>query len=109
MSGNSAVVGAPLSSCSSFVVRYVSIVFFFFSSRRRHTRFDCDWSSDVCSSDLPTSIEYRDRPDSGEPYVIVADRVRFKGNDRMWGAGQVTIDRSDFAARGDSIDRKSVV
>src|SRR2546430_16025359 len=29
-----------------------SDVFFFFSSRRRHTRFDCDWSSDVCSSDL---------------------------------------------------------
>src|SRR5688572_31289501 len=28
------------------------MVFFFFSSRRRHTRFDCDWSSDVCSSDL---------------------------------------------------------
>src|SRR2546430_11883943 len=27
---------------------------FFFSSRRRHTRFDCDWSSDVCSSDLYT-------------------------------------------------------
>src|SRR2546430_3739505 len=25
---------------------------FFFSSRRRHTIFDCDWSSDVCSSDL---------------------------------------------------------
>src|SRR2546430_4687459 len=31
------------------------LFFFFFSSRRRHTRFDCDWSSDVCSSDL-----YRD-------------------------------------------------
>src|SRR6266480_7126023 len=27
-------------------------VFFFFSSRRRHTRLTCDWSSDVCSSDL---------------------------------------------------------
>src|SRR5260370_8071918 len=27
-------------------------VVFFFSSRRRHTRFKCDWSSDVCSSDL---------------------------------------------------------
>src|SRR5579864_6100386 len=26
--------------------------FFFFSSRRRHTRLTCDWSSDVCSSDL---------------------------------------------------------
>src|SRR5437588_8939689 len=28
-------------------------LFFFFSSRRRHTRSLCDWSSDVCSSDLP--------------------------------------------------------
>src|SRR5690348_18498941 len=27
---------------------------FFFSSRRRHTRWTGDWSSDVCSSDLPT-------------------------------------------------------
>ena len=49
------------------------------------------------------TIEYRDKPDSGEPYIIIADRVRFKGNDRMWGAGQVTIDRSDFAASGDSM------
>src|SRR5256886_14203498 len=31
-------------------------VVFFFSSRRRHTRFDCDWSSDVCSSDLETPL-----------------------------------------------------
>src|SRR5467141_585502 len=31
------------------------IFFFFFSSRRRHTRFKCDWSSDVCSSDLAFS------------------------------------------------------
>src|SRR5882762_212733 len=29
-----------------------NIICFFFSSRRRHTRFKCDWSSDVCSSDL---------------------------------------------------------
>src|SRR2546430_13334549 len=28
------------------------IIYVVFSSRRRHTRFDCDWSSDVCSSDL---------------------------------------------------------
>src|SRR4029434_2167183 len=28
------------------------VSFCFFSSRRRHTRFKCDWSSDVCSSDL---------------------------------------------------------
>src|SRR2546421_12917459 len=30
----------------------LSLLFFFFSSRRRHTRSDRDWSSDVCSSDL---------------------------------------------------------
>src|SRR5256886_4229142 len=30
---------------------------FFFSSRRRHTRFDCDWSSDVCSSDLCREVQ----------------------------------------------------
>src|SRR2546427_12116946 len=33
--------------------------FFFFSSRRRHTRFDCDWSSDVCSSDLDTTTRLK--------------------------------------------------
>jgi hypothetical protein len=38
-----------------------------------------------------------------EPYLIVADRVRFKGNDRIWAGGKVTIDRSDFAARADSM------
>src|SRR5256886_5857908 len=37
------------------IVGYITAtrsLIFFFSSRRRHTRFDCDWSSDVCSSDL---------------------------------------------------------
>src|SRR5437899_11398495 len=38
-----------------------SICFFFFSSRRRHTRCLSDWSSDVCSSDL-TSWKGRDLP-----------------------------------------------
>ncbi|HEX5385401.1 MAG TPA: hypothetical protein VFW66_01745 [Gemmatimonadales bacterium] len=38
-----------------------------------------------------------------EPYIIVADRVRIKGDDQVWGGGKVTIDRSDFAARGDSL------
>src|SRR2546430_4482524 len=33
-----------------------SLFFFFFSSRRRHTRFDCDWSSDVSSSDLEVVV-----------------------------------------------------
>src|SRR2546427_6052831 len=38
-----------LCMCSTI---FLLSIFFFFSSRRRHTRFDCDWSSDVCSSDL---------------------------------------------------------
>src|SRR5689334_23953006 len=35
-----------------FLVLVTLVFFFFFSSRRRHTRWNCDWSSDVCSSDL---------------------------------------------------------
>src|SRR2546421_6068121 len=42
--------------CNSYVFssyhNVASFLFFFFSSRRRHTRSDRDWSSDVCSSDL---------------------------------------------------------
>src|SRR5262245_63159832 len=40
----------------SIVLDYVGVlVLFFFSSRRRHTRCLSDWSSDVCSSDLPVN------------------------------------------------------
>src|SRR5688572_32250323 len=39
-----------------FLSFFFFFFFFFFSSRRRHTRFDCDWSSDVCSSDLTSCI-----------------------------------------------------
>src|SRR3989475_3384721 len=49
--------------------------FFFFSSRRRHTRFDCDWSSDVCSSDLTFRWVRFARSELTD--VI---EVRFKGN-----------------------------
>src|SRR2546430_11475849 len=38
------------------------VFFFFFSSRRRHTRFDCDWSSDVCSSDLKKLRDVQSAP-----------------------------------------------
>src|SRR5690606_40055969 len=48
---------------------------FFFSSRRRHTRFSRDWSSDVCSSDL-----------SGGPPVRVAAAGGLRG--REGGPGE---------------------
>src|SRR5256886_14664399 len=50
-------------------------LFFFFSSRRRHTRFDCDWSSDVCSSDL----------------VVVADRPSAQGDERRAGSHRCRV------------------
>src|SRR5207249_8160878 len=46
--------------------------FFFFSSRRRHTRSKRDWSSDVCSSDLvPNGVAFRD----GALYVAETGRI----------------------------------
>jgi len=42
------------------------------------------------------------RGDTAEPFVVVADRSRMRGNNQMWGGGNVTIDRSDLAASGDS-------
>src|SRR5260370_4149145 len=46
----------------SAVLLSICFFLFFFSSRRRHTRFKCDWSSDVCSSDL---ISFKDSPFGG--------------------------------------------
>src|SRR5438034_5263444 len=42
------------------IARVLFFVIFFFSSRRRHTRSLCDWSSDVCSSDLRWLLELFD-------------------------------------------------
>ena len=41
-------------------------------------------------------------PADSEPFVVVADRVRMRGEQQMWGGGNLTIDRSDLAASGDS-------
>src|SRR5215212_11192481 len=48
--------------------------FFFFSSRRRHTRCLSDWSSDVCSSDL--NINGRDYSVQAEPRRTLVDVIR---------------------------------
>src|SRR5256885_12719303 len=44
------------------ILNMLYFVFFFFSSRRRHTRLQGDWSSDVCSSDLRLGIELKTEP-----------------------------------------------
>ena len=44
---------------------------FFFSSRRRHTRFTSDWSSDVCSSDLTHEFTIHDAPFDNEIVIAI--------------------------------------
>src|SRR3989475_1852985 len=51
----------------------MQFLFFFFSSRRRHTRFDCDWSSDVCSSDLQRVI-IEDREKKLHPHIEIIQK-----------------------------------
>src|SRR5690606_40418688 len=55
---------------------------FFFSSRRRHTRFSRDWSSDVCSSDLERkpslSIQEREVKLEVEQMPLIGNTVRLK-------------------------------
>src|SRR5205085_3553921 len=52
----------------------------FFSSRRRHTRFDCDWSSDVCSSDLDVPGPHLG-DDAVDAHGAAAGQLPFGGND----------------------------
>src|SRR6267143_3810782 len=68
----------------------LSSLFFFFSSRRRHTRWNCDWSSDVCSSDL-----------SDPRGVQGVDAIRFNATGTLYGGGW---DRSEERRVGKSVD-----
>src|SRR5256886_5557765 len=91
-----AFLGMPLDAVG--IVADVNGVFlvFFFSSRRRHTRFDCDWSSDVCSSDLDAVVlQRRDvDPNSGAQMATV---VPISG---------ATLNADDIAAlQNDSVTR----
>src|SRR5256886_4438712 len=85
---------------------------FFFSSRRRHTRFDCDWSSDVCSSDLtsPGSSSWLDAVTLA--YDLVAS-ISSTGTISLSLASARTARseslRTSTAAPAASTDRKSVV
>src|SRR3989440_10290251 len=61
--------------------------FFFFSSRRRHTRSDRDWSSDVCSSDLKQKTAYgSDRDWSSD--VCSSDQ---NGRAHVWNTVKISV------------------
>src|SRR2546427_2311384 len=84
--------------------RLCIVFFFFFSSRRRHTRFDCDWSSDVCSSDLGRRRELLDRDrESACEEDARREREQEEQNPEENDA------RSQLALSCERLDRKSVV
>src|SRR5256886_8244239 len=83
---------------------------FFFSSRRRHTRFDCDWSSDVCSSDLAAAERLnelvRQLENSIEKLAQQAEGLSREGE----RAAAAHAERNTEAVKlNEQIDRKSVV
>src|SRR2546430_14116430 len=97
---------------------------FFFSSRRRHTRFDCDWSSDVCSSDLAGQIM---NAVIGSPRYLNCSRGRLRklknilpwrksgdarggdaveiGRGAWWGRGEILVVGRLFKKKKKNIDR----
>src|SRR5256886_8905596 len=66
------LVGPGLEDAVHVLVEGESSDDVFFSSRRRHTRFDCDWSSDVCSSDLVSVQAYNWRRKLARRVVVIA-------------------------------------
>src|SRR5256886_12797798 len=83
---------------------------FFFSSRRRHTRFDCDWSSDVCSSDLLAELLAAFGGDPvGRPRVVGEYAHLGLGTELADPVGHRRLHDLDRGAAEEGRDRKSVV
>src|SRR5256885_8583358 len=86
-------------------------VVFFFSSRRRHTRLQGDWSSDVCSSDLPTSAPAQGGTAQdlrGTEVILIAEdheSIREMARQSLLHLGYKVLSAGD----GEEADRKSVV
>src|SRR5688572_28991048 len=88
---------------------------FFFSSRSRHTRFDCDWSSDVCSSDLSSASQVARRVSILPDKVYITYTFGVKPGSFVHArphAGRVPEREAIFATgecETEGEDRKSVV
>src|SRR5256885_4156704 len=90
-------------------VRIDLVLFFFFSSRRRHTRLQGDWSSDVCSSDLARGGHVGDAVTIGRPRPHEVARLSVGEQRRVARFHFVAVELIPFAAGNIFQDRKSVV
>src|SRR2546430_6424440 len=84
------------------VLYRIVLRFFFFSSRRRHTRFDCDWSSDVCSSDLKSRGKHLTKPQprpSAEPRWVYAYKLEPLQPDARFHKIKALLGKAHVAAR----------
>src|SRR5256885_5982048 len=89
---------------------YDFLYFFFFSSRRRHTRLQGDWSSDVCSSDLSTERTGARIGEAGREPAYGGARAHALGAARARAHGARDQARGEVGdRRRESRDRKSVV
>src|SRR2546421_2517716 len=77
--------------------------FFFFSSRRRHTRSDRDWSSDVCSSDL---IPNRKMNDDQLKFSCEETRSSLGDADRLGTTDKAEADLAQLYPHGRSEERR---
>src|SRR5256886_8641171 len=80
--------------------RVAERTFFFFSSRRRHTRFDCDWSSDVCSSDLPKLVLADEPTGNLDPENARQVLALLRAQVKERGAVAILATHSEAAAAG---------
>src|SRR5256885_4271967 len=84
--------------------------FFFFSSRRRHTRLQGDWSSDVCSSDLVGVLGGDPLQVPGQLVDVAAQRGQFGAErHRLGPAVRLSLDDLGLSRRAGILDTKSGV
>src|SRR5712692_4912981 len=81
----------------------MNLFFFFFSSRRRHTRWNCDWSSDVCSSDLPVSKAFDPLGNGFECTDNLANRKRHARLSALWAQAEGAPDLVDLSEMFDVV------
>src|SRR5438876_9407613 len=72
---------------------------FFFSSRRRHTRWTGDWSSDVCSSDLLTRNSWASRAPTAAGGADLGQRSQLAGGGRRAAGPRVSRQRGRYQLR----------